>query len=332
MVQISDTGDPGVSETSDNVFTIYSCGISHLADLNNDCYIDLADLTLTGQVWLECGNPFDPYCGCSGGWTECDGDPNSVCETDINNDVNNCGFCDNICDLLNAQAGCVEGECVVANCNADYGNCDGNDLSGCETYLQSNIDHCGSCDNLCDLPHASESCNGGYCFIDSCEAGWYDCDGSDYNGCERPDDDPYESNDSCSSPHYLGVIDDGAPEQSFTQATIVPTGDEDWFEFYADEGSYTCLPGMDQDYWVRIRLIPPLQGAGCADLDLRLYSDSCSMLASSEHDGCAEEVINYTWDGECGNDDSRYFRIRVVGWQGAWSCNDYELYIVMWQE
>jgi len=60
LIRISYPPNPLVSDTSDNLFTIYQCTLAY--DLNHDCFMDFLDFALLGSEWLQCGNPFDPNC------------------------------------------------------------------------------------------------------------------------------------------------------------------------------------------------------------------------------------------------------------------------------
>ena len=60
LVRISDVGDSGASDISDDVFTIFECSESLTADLNGDCFVDIKDFSLFCQQWLQGGNPYDP--------------------------------------------------------------------------------------------------------------------------------------------------------------------------------------------------------------------------------------------------------------------------------
>ena len=59
-VRISDADATHITDTSDDLFTIYQCTLE--TDLNGDCIIDLLDLALLAADWLDCGNPFDETC------------------------------------------------------------------------------------------------------------------------------------------------------------------------------------------------------------------------------------------------------------------------------
>jgi hypothetical protein len=68
---------------------------------------------------------------------------------DIANDPVNCGQCGTICSgATNATGLCAAGMCRL-RCADGYGNCDGTTGNGCETLLGS-VDHCRSCDEVCD--------------------------------------------------------------------------------------------------------------------------------------------------------------------------------------
>jgi hypothetical protein len=63
LVRVSDMGDSALSDTSDGAFSIFECRAKLAADLNGDCYVDMADLAILAGEWLKCGNPLDPACG-----------------------------------------------------------------------------------------------------------------------------------------------------------------------------------------------------------------------------------------------------------------------------
>jgi len=60
LVRVSDVGDSGAGDISDNTFTIFECSESLTADLNGDCFVDIKDFFLFCQQWLQGGNPYDP--------------------------------------------------------------------------------------------------------------------------------------------------------------------------------------------------------------------------------------------------------------------------------
>ncbi|PRW56694.1 Tryptophan synthase alpha chain [Chlorella sorokiniana] len=131
---------------------------------------------------------------CAPGWGDCDLKPTNGCETALNT-AERCGSCTNKCSLPRATATCAGGTCKVASCDAGWGNCDGRDdtgcwgdcdldpSNGCETRLNTTT-NCGSCNTTCARDNATPTCSSGTCSIDTCAAGWGDCDNNPANGCE----------------------------------------------------------------------------------------------------------------------------------------------------
>jgi len=107
-----------------------------------------ADLCF-GGVWGACGPTHYAYCNSfyeAGSETSCDGRDND-CDGTIDEmtdtDVNNCGFCGNVCNLPHATAVCSSGSCLISSCNSGYSNCDGRDDTGCEVGHASYSNNCG---------------------------------------------------------------------------------------------------------------------------------------------------------------------------------------------
>lgn len=176
---------------------------------------------------------------------------------------------------------------------------------------------------------ALQTCTPGSPIAESCNNVDDNCNGTEDDAVAGATD-PGEPNNSCTSYSYLGTIAEANTVVSWTR-TIYPSADTgDYYRFYAEEGTHTCFPFSDQDYTVRVTLQPP-GGADCRDYNLRLYNDACTQVGASSNAGCSLDAINYTWDGECGADDSRYFRIGVVPYAGAWECRPYTLTVDMWQ-
>ncbi len=163
-----------------------------------------------GETGMDCGGPDCAKCppggGCgadldctSGICTDdvcvepsCGDDKKNGDETDVDCGGEDCEGCavGEDCDV---DGDCVSGDCrdgsCAQACAAGSGDCDGDDV--CETNTTLDVDHCGSCDQACELPHAMPQCVGGVCEILSCEAPWEDCDGDAENGCEvNLDEDP----------------------------------------------------------------------------------------------------------------------------------------------
>ena len=62
LVRIGGVGNPTLKDISEAPFSIFECRADLAADLNHDCYVDMADLALLMGEWLACGNPLDPAC------------------------------------------------------------------------------------------------------------------------------------------------------------------------------------------------------------------------------------------------------------------------------
>jgi hypothetical protein len=99
-----------------------------------------------------------------------------------------CCFYADACDAPDAweQFATFE-ECTDYDPGCPPGNadCDNDAINGCETKLDSDVNHCGSCGFRCDInyPHAGPVCDQGNCGM-TCDEGWLDCNGSRTDGCE----------------------------------------------------------------------------------------------------------------------------------------------------
>jgi hypothetical protein len=62
LIRISGPANAAVSDTSDETFTIFHCQKQLTGDLNGDCYVNILDIAILMNNWLECGNPFDASC------------------------------------------------------------------------------------------------------------------------------------------------------------------------------------------------------------------------------------------------------------------------------
>lgn len=161
-----------------------------------DCYEDCDQLDSTG---CETCPETDPNnCGeCGKG---CYDPPPAVCEGDdlrIYLESGNCvsSACDYPSSLRPCNWGCESGfckedPCLQVNCNLHqhcedgacvcndlYGDCDTNNLNGCETYL-STLNDCGECGFSCG---PKGICAGGVC---DCDYGFENCNGVWSDGCE----------------------------------------------------------------------------------------------------------------------------------------------------
>jgi hypothetical protein len=99
-----------------------------------------SNLCLQGQCQLM---------SCESGFGDCDAQLSTGCEVDLKSSVIHCGECGHKCEVTNGAAGCFKGLCTVASCSANFGDCDSNPQTGCETDLTSTDEHCGQCDTAC---------------------------------------------------------------------------------------------------------------------------------------------------------------------------------------
>jgi hypothetical protein len=88
------------------------------------------------------------------------------------------------CVFPQAVADCSNGgDCAIAGCDYKYENCDGDLANGCETWVDTNITHCGWCNHPCTNANGTTLCLASAC-SPTCNTGWGDCDGAADNGCE----------------------------------------------------------------------------------------------------------------------------------------------------
>ena len=132
-------------------------------------------------------------------------------DVDIQNDVNNCGGCNQPCAFVNGTPLCREGVCRLGGCLNGFFNLDGNDANGCEYEcrpesagdevcdgqdndcdgvvdegfsLTTDVNNCGSCGTVCGYPNAQVGCNRGRCTITACHPGFENLNGIFLDGCE----------------------------------------------------------------------------------------------------------------------------------------------------
>ncbi len=170
--------------------------------------------------------------GCAGGvcsigncntdWSDCDGMVKDGCEVNTQFDSSNCGQCNYDCSNhlppQTTSANCQSGQCHPLTCAANYGDCDGNNVNGCEDHLDTDPMNCGSCGHDCNngmmmmmmmggnLHVTLWGCGNSACTVKVCDAGYLDCDGLGTNGCEVNENyDAFHCggcNTACGMGHY----------------------------------------------------------------------------------------------------------------------------------
>lgn len=98
---------------------------------------------------------------CVGAWEDCDRNPATGCEVNIERDPNNCGGCGTECPIPEeGQAACGRADCYVRQCSEPFADCNFDFGDGCEVDTTTNRKHCGACEVSCE---ASEECEDGAC-------------------------------------------------------------------------------------------------------------------------------------------------------------------------
>jgi hypothetical protein len=124
-----------------------STNVSHCGACNNACPSPAN--AIAGCTAGTCG-----IAACNGGFANCNNNPADGCEVNTSTSVNHCGACGNTCFTVNGTPACSNGQCFVAACNAGFANCNGNAADGCETNTNSDVNHCGACNNACGVGKA----------------------------------------------------------------------------------------------------------------------------------------------------------------------------------
>ena len=96
---------------------------------------------------------------------DCDGTTDEGFDT--NTDPMNCGGCGVECIFRNGSGTCSGGSCVITGCDTGFEDCDTDGANGCETNTTSDANHCGGCNNSCEMPVGRICCMSG-CQRDSC--------------------------------------------------------------------------------------------------------------------------------------------------------------------
>jgi len=80
---------------------------------------------------------------CLSGWDDCDADGYNGCETPLRT-TTDCRFCGDVCDPSHSTGDCSSGTCRIGSCDYGYGDCNYIVGDGCETYLPTHPNSCGT--------------------------------------------------------------------------------------------------------------------------------------------------------------------------------------------
>jgi hypothetical protein len=186
----SNCGGCGNICTYPNIYCVHGVcspcpdGLTECAGACVNTATDRANCGVCGHVCrvangtAACSNSVCIVASCSSGYGDCDKDASNGCETDLNPDVNNCGACGNVCPARpNGTAACSSGTCGVT-CSSGFGNCDGDPTNGCEVNMNTDVNNCGACGHVCNVPNGTAGCSNGFCIVARCNSGYTNCGGS----------------------------------------------------------------------------------------------------------------------------------------------------------
>jgi len=284
----------GAFRNCDNVAT-NGCEIDTNTNVNN-CGLCGKVCDLVNASSETCAAGVCQVATCSAPWGNCDGNHANGCETNTNTTVSHCGVCGNACNLPNASSeSCSAGACQVASCTAPWSNCDGSHPNGCETNTSSDVQHCGGCNNACNLPNANEVCVNSACEVASCVAGYHDQDGLDPNGCECVLDTIPDTCQAVVATTTIAVDTSTSLPSATGQYTITPSGtDNDWFKITFTTASLCSfspritLTDLSGTGLLRMQV----QGSACGGAGI-----ACGATNSAQAAGITDWQFNYASPG-----------------------------------
>lgn len=180
--------------TNTNVNHCGTCGtVCNANNASSSCSNGSCAYTCNPNFWDVDGQASN---GCeyncirtAGGVEQCDGIDND-CDNRIDEDfdlttnASHCGQCNRACTAPFATTACSTSACGITACNSGRANCNGVYVDGCEVNTQSDLANCGTCGSTCSTPNATAQCLTGACGIQSCNAGFNNCNGLITDGCE----------------------------------------------------------------------------------------------------------------------------------------------------
>ena len=299
---------------------------------------------------------------CASGWSDCDGNPNNGCETDLTT-LTDCGACNATCAFADGSASCETGTCQLTSCSPGYANCDDDDSNGCEVDTQNDPSNCGECSTQCTNEHGGSLCSGGQC-SPTCMTNFEDCDGNPQNGCETALTtlsncggcniacDRANASESCDSGTCQlescdnlycdnnGIESDGCEYDLDTDPACDPNIAINLGSISGDYSGNVSSQGFGET-WFKVlitednNLIEGLSlrvtvnpGAD-TDYDLEIYNDSCSssaLVASSRNGLGSPDSATFSWGDNWGGNDDRWIYIRVLAYNAS-ACTNYSVLV-----
>ncbi len=173
---------------------------------------------------------------CDGSDNNCNGQVDEGCNPDGD------GYCTALMTTVGTPPVCSKGG---GDCNESSAS-----INPGATELCNNVDdNCNSvidegAGSACVAPNANMICQAGACAIGSCQAGFYNLNGSLSDGCECNGSDPYEPNNTCGAAYVIDANLQDNNAKDLIAARIVDATDDDWFAFYgadtSDSGYGAC--------------------------------------------------------------------------------------------
>lgn len=230
--------------------------------------------------------------GCDLSWKDCDTNPGTGCEINIDSDPQNCGGCGNACSTSGGSPQCWGGACGIA-CADGRGDCNTSAGDGCEVDLTSDLNHCGSCSTDCTGPLppgvATAQCSNGSCSVTSCSGGAYNEDGAFGNGCECNAD--WHAPD-CALPETISPNPMPVGGTAQVSGNLIPEGSVDWY--------YAVFSGNDScNFHPRVEVVD-LSGTGQIRVSVQTDCAAAFIGCSEGGDSASATIWEFTYAGYCG--------------------------------
>ena len=161
------------------------------------------------------------------------------------------------------------------------------------------------CTVACPITNGTPSCAMGVCKIGTCNASWYDSDGTSSNGCECAEATPGGDPGSfCAMSKEIGTLSDSGQSSSLT-GNIPTAADVDVIHFFGkDEGGLGELFGDDFDVRINLNSADP----GISMCVSRSGGGSSAQGCAISNETCGR---SFRRDGSYGSEDGADFSIRI---------------------